>query len=232
MAKIYGLFGSMKGKVADVVMAVRNGEQIVRKYQPIVSNPKTEAQVATRAKLKLLSQLSTVMAPVIAIRRQGPMSSRNLFTKSNYKLTSYAGNIANIELTSVQLTKSVVALPNVSATRSGSAVNVELSAPMNIDRIVYAFFSKQSDNTLRFVDSKVVTDPGTNKTFAAEITVGSANAIVYAYGVRDNTETARVTFGNMQVVTAETVAKVITSRVLLESDVTLTETRATEVAAS
>ena len=232
MAKIYGLFGSMQGKVADVVMAVRNGEQIVRKYQPVVSNPNTQAQIGARAKLKLMSQLSTVMAPVIAIRRQGSVSSRNMFVKTNYPLASFAGGNASVELTGVQLTKSVLALPAVSATRSGSTINMELSAPVNMDRVVYVYFSKQSDDTLRFIGSKVVDTPGTGNTFATDASIGNAAAIVYAYGVRDNTEAARVAFGNMQVVTAETVAKVITSRVLLESDVTLTETKATEVDAT
>lgn len=214
------------------MFAIRNGVQVLREYNPSPLNPNTQSQIQARAKLKLMSQLSTVMAPVIAIRRQGSVSSRNMFVRTNYPLASYADNTASVELTGIQLTKSVVALPGVSATRQGSSINVELSAPVNVDRVVYVFFSKQSDNTLRFIDSKVVTAPGTGNTFATDAAVGAAAAVVYAYGVRDNTEAARVTFGNMQVITAETVAKVITSRVLLNADVTLTETKATEVAAS
>ena len=232
MAKINPIFGKFQGKLGGTVFAIRNGEQVLREYNPSPLNPNTPSQIEARAKLKLMSQLSTVMAPVIAIRRQGSVSSRNMFVKTNYRLASYAENTANVELTGIQLTKSVVALPSVSATRSGSSLNIELSAPVNVDRIVYVYFSKQSDDTLRFIGSKVVDAPGTGNTFATEVSVGAASAVVYAYGMRDNTETARVTFGNMQVVTAETVAKVITSRVLLDSDVTLTETRATEVAAT
>ena len=113
MAKIYGLFGSMTGKVADVVMSVRNGEQIARKYQPIVTNPNTPAQVEARAKLKLMSQLSAVMASVIAIPRKGNVSSRNGFVKKNYQSLTYASQQADIALANVQLTDSVVAMPSI-----------------------------------------------------------------------------------------------------------------------
>lgn len=230
MAKIYGLFGSMTGKLADTVMSVRNGEQIARKYQPVVFNPSTPAQVAVRAKLKLLSQLSAVMAPVIAIRREGPVSARNLFTKENYGAATYADSQADITLTSIKLTRSVVALPVLDASnRVNNTVTVVLSRTpsLDIDRLVVAAFVKQEDNTLRFLSSRVVTNPGTLNDYSTEFDLGGTyEAVFYAYGVRDNTESARVAFGNMQALTAETVAKLITSRTLTESDITLTETQA------
>ena len=232
MAKINPLFGKFQGKLGGTVFAIRNGVQVMREYNPSPLNPNTQSQIQARAKLKLMSQLSTVMAPVIAIRRQGSVSSRNMFVKTNYPLASYADNTASVELMGVQLTKSVVALPGVIATRSGSSVNVELSAPTNVDRVVYVYFAKQSDNTLRLLGSNVVSEAGAGGTFATTASIGNANAVMYAYGVRDNTEAARVTFGNMQVISAETVAKIITSRVLVESDVTLTETKAVEIAVS
>ena len=220
----------MTGKLADTVMSVRNGEQIARKYQPVVYNPSTPAQVAVRAKLKLMSQLSAVMAPVIAIPRVGAVSSRNRFTAVNYNKTTYTNDTADITLVDVQLTKSVVALPAIVATRSGSAINIELASEANVDRVVYAVFAKQADNTLRYVTSSVISTPGQDSKFPYDPVVGTEPMVVYAYGVRDNTEAARVTFGNMQAVTAETVAKVVTSRTLLESDITLTETQGSEVA--
>lgn len=229
MAKINPIFGKFQGKLGGTVFAIRNGEQILREYNPSPLNPSTVSQIEARAKLKLMSQVSAVMAPVIAIRRQGPVSSRNMFVKTNYPLATYADNTASIMLTGIQLTKSVVALPALAASRSGSNINLNLNSPTLVDRVVYIVFSKQSDNTLRLVTSKVVTTPGSGNNFATEIAVSNEVNVVYAYGVRDNTEAARVTFGNMQVLSAETVAKLIASRVLLDSDVTLTETRAVEV---
>lgn len=236
MAKIYGLFGPMHGKVADVVMAVRNGVQIVRKYQPIVSNPKTDAQIASRAKLKLMTQLSAVMAPVIAMPRQGSVSSRNMFVKKNYGEATYANSQADITLTNVKLTDSVVSLPRVSSvSREGSTgIVVHLSGTpfLDVNRVVYAMFVKQDDGTLRYFGSRVITEPGDSNIYTAVFPDMPNECVLFAYGVRDNTETARVAFGNMQAVTAETVAKLVTSKTLLASDITLTETRAAILAAS
>lgn len=235
MAKIYGLFGAMTGKLADTVMTVRNGEQIARKYQPVVYNPSTPAQIATRAKLKALSQLSAVVAPVIAIPKRGPISSRNLFTRKNYFSVSYASDTASIDLLSVQLTDSVVALPNIAATRTETGISAYVTAlatigDVNVSRVVYAMFVRQADNTLRLAGSAV----GTDKTsgFSVVLPLVSSPVVIYAYGVRDNTEAARVAFGNLEVTTATTVASLIVSRTLTDNDVTLTETRAIEIAVS
>ncbi len=232
MAKIYGLFGSMQGKVADVVMAVRNGEQIVRKYQPVVSNPKSAAQVQSRAKLKLMSQLSAVLAPYIAIRREGAISSRNMFVKNNYPFATFTNDKADISLVSVQLTKSVLGLPPVNATRTGTELNLVLNqSAVGLDRVVYVAVFRQDDGSLRAAGSTVVTEPGTNSTFAGTINIRTQAPlpiVVYAYGVRDNSEAARVIFANMTV-SAENVASVVTTRSLTEADISLTETNAVEV---
>lgn len=229
MAKIYGLFGAMTGKLADTVMAVRNGEQIARKYQPVVFNPGTPAQIAQRAKMKLASQLSAVLAPVIAIMRVGSVSSRNMFTKVNYPLLSFQNNQADITLTDIQLTKSAVAIPSVVATRvSGTPSNINVSLAwedVDINRVVYVALLKDNDSKLRVADTTVVQSPGENGLFEGTLRTGfAAETVVLAYGIRDNNEAAHVIFGNLTAVNAETVAKVITSRTLKESDITVTET--------
>lgn len=236
MAKIYGLFGSMTGKVADVVMSVRNGEQIARKYQPMVSNPSTQAQIETRAKLKLMSQLSAVMAPVIAIPRRGNVSSRNLFVKTNFGSATYSNNQADITLSAVKLTKSVVGMPQITSSRTTTEIQVyipdsENPASLDVSRVVYAMFVKEADGTLRYGGSKVANTAGTPANWEVRFPIDARECVFYAYGVRDNTEFARTTFGDMQTITAETVAKLIVSRNLLEADVTLTETRASLLAA-
>lgn len=233
MAKIYGLFGTLTGKLADTVMSVRNGEQLARKYQPIVFNPSTPAQVAQRAKLKLMSQLSAVMAPYIAIPRVGSVSSRNLFTKLNFPATTYNDNTADITLANVKITKSVVALPAISATRDGEVLSLGLAtSEVDVNRVVYVAFVK-TNGELRAAGSVVATEKGTpSSPWVATMNIASRDeCVVYAYGVRDNTEAARVRFGEMQAITAETVAKLIVARTLLESDVTLTDTVAQTFAA-
>lgn len=232
MAKIYGLFGAMKGKVADVVMVVRNGEQMVRKYQPSVANPSTAAQVSSRAKLKLMSQLSAVMGPYIAMPRKGTVSTRNLFVKENYRTTTFVDNTAKIELLDIKLTKSVVSLPQLRVTRDQNSITVGIDGNNGVDinRVVYMLFRKMTDNTLRAVQSNVVSVPGDNNQYTSVFNPEAATAsyVIYAYGVRDNTDAARTVFGNMQAPLAEDVAKLVVVRTLTETDVTLTETRAIE----
>lgn len=231
MAKIYGLFGAMTGKVADVVMVVRNGAQIARKYQPIVSNPSSPAQVAARAKLKMMSQLASVMAPVIAIPKRGIVSARNLFVSANYPAASYDNGEASIELSDIKITRSVVSLIGIVATRNDNQLSLALSGSMqNLSRVVYCLFSKQPDDTLRFVSSSVVSEQGEVSTFPTSMLIGATPHVVYAYGVRDNTEAARVAFGNLQAVQAETVAKLIASSVLTDADITVTETQYAAIA--
>lgn len=225
----------MTGKLADTVMSVRNGEQIARKYQPVVFNPSTPAQIAQRAKLKLLSQMSAVMAPVIAIRREGSVSSRNLFTKKNFPLVTYSSDTASVDIASVQLTSSVVGLGTVELARVEDGILAYIitsEAPTDVDRVVYSLFEKGSDNKLRFVGSLVANSEGATFDWQVKFPLRETELVVLAYAVRDNTEAARATFGNMQAVTAEEIAKLLVTRTLTETDVTLTETRGYQLAAA
>lgn len=234
MAKIYGLFGSMQGKVADVVMAVRNGEQIVRKYQPVVSNPKSQAQIASRAKLKLLSQLSANYAPIIAIKRQGSVTARNLFLKRNYEFAGYANNQADITLADVQLTNSNVALAGFSVDRTGDNMSLELTEDMgnSIDRVVYVVVKKTSGQELILAASKVVEFIEGAGTFPTTMPKVTGEIVVMAYGIRLNNAAARIAFGNLTAPTAQEIAKLLVTMNNAETSLTLTETRGLQMAAA
>lgn len=220
----------MTGKLADTVMSVRNGEQLARKYQPIVYNPSTPAQVAQRAKLKLMSQLSAVMAPVIAMPRMGSVSSRNLFTKKNIVNATYGTDTASIPLEGIQLTSSVVALVDLYAARDAETGNVYAyltTMQLSINHVAYAFFHKQEDGTLRLLGSQVISEQGTSEApwRSAEVAAPAGEVVVLAYGIRDNNENARAIFGNLTAPTAQDIAKLVVTRTLTESDITLTETK-------
>lgn len=60
MAKSPNGLGQFSGKLGAVVYAVRGGEQIVRAYQPVVSNPKSTAQMLQRAKGNVVGRLSAI----------------------------------------------------------------------------------------------------------------------------------------------------------------------------
>ena len=231
MAKIYGLFGAMTGKLADTVMSVRNGEQIARKYQPVVYNPSTEAQIETRAKFKALSQLSAVLGPVIPIRRNGMVSARNIFTSKNFPNVTFAEDTATVNLSAVQLTASNVALPSITATRDAeddTTINTLITAPGDYDAVMYIAVTKNADGKLNVAGSVLSTvreTPGVGY-FVGELATNShEEAFVYAYGIRYNSDHSRVVFGNLTSASAATVATLLASSALVESDVTLSETQ-------
>lgn len=60
MAKTPIGLGQFSGRVGGVVYAVQAGRQVVRAYQPVVSNPKSSAQSIQRAKGNLVGRISKI----------------------------------------------------------------------------------------------------------------------------------------------------------------------------
>ena len=198
--KLSGIAGYGTGKMGNMVFSVRNGEQIVRQYNPVVSNPQTDAQVASRSRLKLMSQLAAILAPVLAIPSDGLKSKRNQFISQNYDLSFYANDEASINLDQVQLTKSSVALPSFNVTRAdGEHITVSLAqdSHLNFDRIVYVCIVKQADGSMSLFDGRVVTEPGDGGVFSAELQYTAAPICVYAYGISANDDSTLTRFDNI-----------------------------------
>lgn len=240
MAKIYGINGVISGRVNNVVYAMRNGVQVARKYNPIVMDPKSANQVAARAKMKLMTQLSAVFSNVIAIRPEGAKSSRNLFFKANYGLSSYntSENKAEVDLTALTLTRGYLSLPSLQVARAAGSntitVNIYPTQQKDIDRMVYIAFEHTGDNSLRFDGSIVVDTAGENNTFEGTLnsTGSSTRMIIYGYGIRDNNAKATVAFSSITFPSAQNVANLIVSRSLSADDITLTRTASAILAAS
>ena len=235
MAKVYGLNGFLRGKLGNTVFAIRNGEQLSRQYNPNPMNPKSATQTANRAKLKLLSQLSAALQPVIAIPRVGMVSPRNGFTQANYPYTAFAGDNASIDLADVQLTKSSVALSGFTADRTGGtgiavAMNDNIAAAM--DAVVYVVLNRTDASKVSVASSMLVREAGADGTFAATLPYKDGDIAVCAYGIRYNTVAARSAFGNLNVPSALGVAKLFANRVLTEGDATMSETRGLFMAAA
>ena len=227
MSKMYGFSGKVTGKKGDAVFSVRNGEQIIRQYNPLVANPKTSKQVNSRARLKLMSQLSAILGPVIAIAREGAVSSRNLFTKVNYPLSEVNSGTAEIQLADVQLTKSHVGMISINADRTDGQ---HLSVHLNEDgrdsfaRIVYVAIVKQPDTSIRLLGSAMTDEPGANGFYPAQLPYTANEVTVLAYGIHDNDDRVNAQFGNIHGAPAQGVAELITSRAILAGSVTLSET--------
>lgn len=220
--------GKQSGKLGQSVLSTRYGEQIQRAYVKEIANPKTVAQVATRSRFKLASQLSAVMADVIAIPRVGSKTGRNQFVSACMDITSETAGVAQVNLNAVQLTKSQRGLIGFTATRdtANDKISVALKGAngSELSRVVYVAFEKQNDGSLVQLASQVVSSPGANQTFPAELKGSTKSVVVYAYGMTDKDGAASVKFGNLNAPTAEQVAKLLTTSSDTLSGVSLTKT--------
>lgn len=194
--KLNGIIGKGSGKLGSSVFAISGGSQIVREYNPVVSNPNTDAQVAQRAKLKLMSQLGAVLAPAMGFNKQGLVSARNQFVSKNIGLATYTNDQASVKLLELQLTPSNVSFPELSVTGATDTISVALAAAAGgeIKRVAY-FVCRQTDNDqLEYVASKIVTEAGAGNTFPTTFSVGGGNFVVYAYGIKDNSVNATIRY--------------------------------------
>ena len=228
MAKQTSLFGKISGKIGSVVFSTSGGETISREYNPHVSNPSTQAQVNQRARLKLMSQLSASLAPVIAIPKQGLVSSRNAFTKLNFGASYATNGTAQITYENVQLTNGNAGLPSIVATRAqGSGVTIQLAedASNAVNRVVYIMYRKTSEQTLQLVQSIIVESAGTSGSFAGSMIYTEGDLVFYAYGMKDLNANASAAYGNMAVANAVDVARLVATRKVDNSSYQFTQTR-------
>lgn len=225
--KINSILGKMTGKIGNLVVTSVNGEVIGREYNPNVANPNTASQQNTRTKFKLASQLSATMAPVIAIKKEGNVSARNLFVKTNFDSIRYNNGQANINLNVVQLTKSQRSLAGFNADRSGGAaiiVKLNADSAAQLSRVVYIGYKKLADGTLQLFDSKVCNTAGSDGLFSDVLRFEQGAVVLYAYGMKDLESGITSKFGNMQAPTAEEVATLLVSNTENMSSVQLTKT--------
>lgn len=227
MARLFGLTGKIAGKYGNSVFRIRRGTQVMASYNPVVDNPNTDKQVNARARFKLISQLASILAPIIAIPRDGAKTARNLFTKRNYGFSSSVEGKASIQLPMVQLTDSNRELPRFSVSRSnGTSIMVALQQAAVFDRVAYAIVAKNANENLRVFASAVVTNGnnGGADTFAASLPYTAEAIVVYAYAINDTNARAKAAFGNINAPTAEEIATLIASRSVNSSDYIMTAT--------
>lgn len=234
MAKFYGS-ATKSGRVGGSVFAIRHGETIERQYQPVVMNPKTAKQVTSRASLKLLSQVSGSLNSIIAFRRVGNVSPRNIFVSKNYRAVSEAeiqnGEVSvKIDVNTIDLTGGVAAIPVMTSpvvTGNNVAVGLNSGAADNISRVLYALVGIKEGTSMFVLDVVVVEDAGGSRTFDGSLTLpegASGNMAIFAYGVADLNETARLTYENYKVAGSPAAAVLSAIRTLSVKDVMLTET--------
>lgn len=234
MAKLFGISGKATGRKGDTVFAVRNGQQLIRQYNPMVSNPRSTDQIDVRAKLKMMSQLSRILGNYLAIPRDGAKSPRNIFTKINYPLATATDGVAEIQLDAVQLTKSQDGMYPFNATRNGSsAVDVALqaSAEGTLDKVAYVALSIDADKNMRVIASDVVDVTNVNPTASTTLTANGDAMVVYGYGIIMQSGKARVAYENIEGEAATHFAQLVATRSLGSGDVAMTHTLGATLAA-
>lgn len=249
MGKVTSLYGKTTGKIGSVVFSTSGGETIAREYNPHVANPNTQAQVDQRARMKLMSQLSASLSPVIAMTKEGLVSRRNKFVKKNFDNSYALGGVAQISYENVQLTEGSTGLPQVVASAvlaaTGDPAAYLASAPgANISRVVYCVFGKSQENRLEFLFSKIISDRGDVATadafFICPLTelptsvvegeaVFNGEYVIYAYGMSDTSEKATARYGNLNVQSASDIATLVANRTISYEDYQFTQTRGTTI---
>lgn len=217
-----------KGKLGNIVCSTVAGETIARDYNPEVANPNTEGQVDQRARFKLMSQLSSIMAPVIAIPKQKSQSSRNLFVKKNIGTTVYDGVQAAINLNKVQLTNGVSNIDVIGCDRSSHescSVYYNGHDLVGMVGMVYCIFEKDDAGNLSLLDSAVVTENTEDGDWGAELKYSAKEIVVYGYALLGDSDKAKAAFGNLDAPTAESVAKLIVSSSVSASTIKSTKTK-------
>lgn len=241
MGKQTSMWGKTTGKVGGLVYATAGGEQIVREYNPNVANPSTQAQVDQRARMKLMSQLSAALSPVLAMTKDGLISKRNKFTKLNFPASYALNGTAQITYENVQITEGNTALPAFIVSggiHEGKMViqvafTTEPSAA--VSRIVYCFFRKTNEGKLEYVTSVINStrqDAVEGAYFITQLQdLPVAEYVIFAYGMCDTSERATAHYGNLNVVTASDLARLVATRAISFSDYQFTQTRAVTLAA-
>lgn len=228
MGKSSSMWGKTTGKVGGLVYATSGGEQIVREYNPNVANPNTTSQVNQRAKMKLMSQLSTALAPVIAMTKSGLVSKRNKFTKLNFRYAYASGGTAQVSYENLQLTEGNAALPQIvfAGTSGTRTLSLAESAEASVSRVVYIIYKKTQEAKLQFVNSYIVEEPGQDGKFTLDLAdLVEDNYVFYAYGMKDMSAKASAQYGELQVTTANDLAKLVANRQISTTDYQFTQTR-------
>ena len=245
MAKQTSLFGKISGKLGAVVFSTSGGATISREYNPHVANPNTDAQINQRARMKLMSQLSACLAPVIAMQKDGLVSVRNQFVKRNFDRCYSVNGQAQISYENVQLTQGNVGLPQIKWQSANDtdiptiSVGFTDEPSATISRVVWCLFRKTEEGKLEFVSSQIIEKretPSPDIYFLGSFEGVSLNAddgkltadyVIYAYGMIDASERATAQYGNLNVNTATDIADLVTNRRISYMDYQFTQTRGT-----
>lgn len=224
--KLNGLVGKGTGKLGASVFAISGGEQIVRQYNPRVSNPNTDAQLEQRAKLKLMSQLAADLAQTIGFQKKGLVSARNQFISANIGKCTFANGKADVLIYELDLTGGKTAMPEL-AVNSEGPVALASAAPASVNAVLYAVYGVGEDGQLQLVEQKIVSVAGQNNTFPTTMQFPTGANVVFAYGIENNGNAGIVSYEDYKATIGDDVASLSYVRSIVVKGGTLTKTACT-----
>lgn len=192
-----GITGKLSGKMGAAVFRVREGQQIVTQYNPIVKNPNTAGQQAQRAKFKLISQLAAIMAPgygtmgTINRPARGKSTQRNAFTQINMKLVEVTTEgeevTAKIPMEQLQLTSSFRPMPPfVDGSAQTGAIDKEIANLDSTIKSVRFILVGYKNNVAEIIDIRdvpTVTAEGQTNVHYTNDTISLGKYTLLAYGL-------------------------------------------------
>ena len=229
------------GKKGGIVTYQVGETLIAREYNPHPANPRTEKQVAHRAKIKLLSQIAALFRPIIAIFPSSGKSSRSIFAKINYPKITAASTTAEIDYNSVSLTDSSRPITQVAkdiaflSTGVRMLVGLPEEPTQDIKRMFYYIYTKTDNGKLQLLDYYLSEIRWTsrnplyfcwaNAPFEIdEEGRATRDYLIYAIGMGDNSEEATEYWSQLDVPNLEFLGLLIAEDIITHSDFFFTET--------
>lgn len=188
MAKLIGgVLSKGSGRLGGHVLAISNGQQIIREYNPNVANPRTSLQRMQRAKMVLAGKMSAI-TPEDAIIGMAPnkRDRRSEYVRRVIKIaqvTETGGEYvaalpwANLEF-SVGLVKSDVTALITSWTPSGLMTNVTFGDDVDAAMVVAVRYSNLTQQYIE-VKTDIVTDSSVASLIEFGGVMAGDKAVVY-----------------------------------------------------
>lgn len=207
MAKVPSPFlTGATGKFAGAAFQQSPGNGTILREVVKPTNPSTEAQVEQRAKFKLMSQVATAFKSVIAMKREGNITPRNMFVKLNSHLLTFdkAQSRAEIELAKLQLTKSAQAVrivPEYNAEAFTGGADILADMDILYGAIFVLVRPLENGISIKEIARETLEEPenAVSHTFEGV----EANDVILAYGITQDTTGLSVKYGNIAATEAE-----------------------------
>ena len=201
MAKVPSPFlTGATGKFAGAAFQQSPGNGTILREVVKPTNPSTEAQVEQRAKFKLMSQVATAFKSVIAMKREGNITPRNMFVKINSPLLTFdkAQSRAEIELAKLQLTKSAQAIIMSASINQEHQAIVELDAnlPILYGAVFVHVGYRDGAPVIKAIARETLEAAGQYAEHTFE--EAAAGDVMLAYGITQDTAGLAVKYGNLE----------------------------------